>query len=162
MKKEYLFAAGMAGACLTGAAVGFIFGTKKASKDCKETIEKEVHQAINKEIVNNTLKELEVKDLRKEVKTEAIEKVSNKIEVSTNNKLKEFNERLEVMEDIDAKKIDLAKVAITGVVTIATTLITQHYRKNNQTDKDALTHTFDYISNALNTLSGRIDVLEVK
>ena len=91
-----------------------------------------------------------------------MKKVSNKIEASTNNKLKEFNERLEVMEDIDAKKIDLAKVAITGVVTIATTLITQHYRKNNQTDKDALSHTFDYISNALNTLSGRIDVLEVE
>ena len=149
MKKEYLIASGMAGAGLMGVAVGFIFGTKKTSKDYKEIIEKEVHQAINKEIVNNTLEELEIKDLRKEVKEEAIEKAANKIEENTNNKLKEFNERLEVMEDIDAKKIDLAKVAITGVVTIATTLITQHYRKNSQTDKDALSHTFDYISNAL-------------
>ena len=162
MKKEHLFAAGVAGAGLMGVTVGFIFGTKKASKNRKEIIEKEVRQAINKEIINNTLKELEIRDLRKEVKAEAIEKVSNEIEVNTNNKLKEFDERLEVMEDIDAKKLDLAKVAITGVVTVATTLITQHYRKNNQTDKDALAHTFDYISNALNTLNSKIDVLGVE
>ena len=67
MKKEYLLGAG-----LVGAAIGFMIGTNITLKKCKETINKDVKEAINKEVKNNVIQELDIKDLRKDVKEEAI------------------------------------------------------------------------------------------
>lgn len=129
MKKEYLIGAG-----ILGAAIGFAIGTKMTLKKCEESINKEVKEAINKEVKNNVINELGIKDLRKEVKEEATEKVANAIEQKTDKKLKEFDDRLKVMEDIDAKKLDLAKAAVVGVVTISTTLIKAIYDNKNRFD----------------------------
>lgn len=129
MKKEYLIEAG-----LIGAAIGFAIGVRATLKKCKDTIDKDVKEAVNKEIKDNVMKDLDVKELRKEVKEEAVNKVADKIDKHTNEKLKDFDERLKVMEDIDAKKLDLAKAAITAGVTISTVLIKAIYDNKNNND----------------------------
>lgn len=126
MKKEYLIGAG-----ILGAGIGFAIGVKTTLKKCKETLEKDVKEAIDKETKKSVIDELDVKELRKEVKEEAINKVADKIEKDTNDKIKEFDDRLKVMEDIDAKKLELTKAAITAGVTISVTLIKAIYSKNN-------------------------------
>lgn len=164
MKKECLISAG-----IIGAAIGFVIGTNMAHKKYKETIKKEVKDAINKEVKNNAITELNVDELRKEVKKEAVNKVSDKLEEQTDKKIKEFDDRLKVMEDIDAKKLDLCKVAIAGVVSISTTLIKAHYNKNNE----KLEKYIDALGNKHNELvdvcltnfaeaDNRLNALEVK
>ena len=129
MKKEYLIGAG-----LIGAGIGFAMGVRVTLKKCKETIDKDVKESINKEIKDNVVKELDVKELRKEVKEEAVNKVADKLDKHTNDKLKNFDDRLKVMEDIDAKKLELAKAAITAGVTISTVLIKTIYNNRNNND----------------------------
>lgn len=129
MKKEYLIQAG-----LVGVAIGFAIGARATLKKCKDTIDKDVKEAVNKEIKDNVMKDLDVKELRKEVKEEAVNKVADKIDKHTNDKIKEFDDRLKVMEDIDAKKLDLAKAAITAGVTISTVLIKAIYNNKNNND----------------------------
>lgn len=173
IKKEYLIGAG-----LVGATIGFMVGTNIALKKCKETINKEVKDAINKEVKNNVIQELNIKELKEEVKKEAIDKVASSIEQKTDEKLKEFNERLEVMEDIDAKKLDLGKAAVVGLVTISTTLIKAIYdnRNNKTVNENALNniqHNFELVNerivegftianNNFLDLSQRVNDLEVK
>lgn len=172
MKKEYLIGAG-----LVGATIGFIMGTTLTMKKCKETIKEDVKNAINKEVKNNVIEELNIKELKKEVKEKAIDKVADKIDKITTDKLKEFDERLKVMEDIDAKKIDLAKAAITAGVTISTVLIKAIYNnKNNTVDNktlDNIYYNFDLINdrivegfttanNNFIELNQRVNSMEVK
>lgn len=164
MKKEYLVGAG-----LIGAAIGFMVGTNITLKKCKETINKDVKEAINKEVKNNVINELDMNDLRKEVKEAATEKVANSIEQKTDKKLKEFNERLEVMEDIDAKKLELGKAAMVGLVTISTTLIKAYYdNKNKVADNiplniaQALDKNFGVCMDNFKELNDRVTALEVK
>ena len=126
MKKEYIIGAG-----IIGAGIGFAIGVKTTLKKCKETLNKDVKEAINNEIKDNVIKDIDIKELRKEVKEEAVNKVSDKLDKATNDKLKDFDDRLKVMEDIDAKKLELTKAAITAGVTISVTLIKAIYSKNN-------------------------------
>lgn len=164
MKKEYLLGAG-----LVGAAIGFMIGTNITLKKCKETINKDVKEAINKEVKNNVIQELDIKDLRKDIKEEATKRVVDSIEQKTDKKLKEFNERLEAMEDIDAKKLDLGKAAVVGVVTIATTLIKACYDNKNKTNDDVvskmatlLDKKFEVCDTNFIEIDGRLNALEVK
>lgn len=163
MKKEYLIGAG-----ILGAAIGFMIGTEITLKKCKETINKDVKEAINKEVKNNVINELDIKDLRKEVKEAATEKVANAIEQKTDKKLKEFDDRLKVMEDIDAKKLDLGKAAVVGFVTISTTLIKAIYEnKNNhaaeiESIKETISKGFAIANENFAEAYQRLDALEVK
>lgn len=165
MKKEYLIGAG-----IIGAAIGFMIGTDIAHKKHKETLKKEVKEVINKEIKKNVMEELDIDDLRKEVKKEAANKVSDKLEEQTDKKIKEFDDRLKVMEDIDAKKLALYKTAITGAITISTTLIKAHYNNKNN---EKLEKYIDILGNKHNELvdvcianfaeaDNRLNALEVK
>lgn len=164
MKKEYLIGAG-----LVGAAIGFMVGTNITLKKCKETINKEVKDVISKEVKNNAIQELNVKELKEEVKKEAINKVANSIEQKTDKKLKEFNERLEVMEDIDAKKLELGKAAVVGLVTISTTLIKAIYDDKKRANNDAIQKMATYIDKNFDICfdnfaetNQRLSTLEVK
>lgn len=171
MKKEYLIGAG-----ILGAAIGFAIGTKMTLKKCEESINKEVKEAINKEVKNNVINELDIKDLRKEVKEEATEKVANAIEQKTDKKLKEFDDRLKVMEDIDAKKLELGKAAVVGFVTISTTLIKAYYDNRKHVHSHAeyapidtvkklaevYDKNFEIVGNAFSEAETRIAALEVK
>lgn len=167
MKKEYLIGAG-----LIGAGIGFAIGVRATLKKCKDTIDKDVKEAVNKEIKDNVMKDLDVKELRKEVKEEAVNKVADKIDKRTNDKIKEFDDRLKVMEDIDAKKLDLAKAVITAGVTISTVLIKAIYNNKNNNDVK-LEKCIDVLGDKHNELANmclenfaeaeqRISALEVK
>ena len=169
MKKEYLIGAG-----LIGAAIGFMIGADITRRQCKESINKEVKNAINNEVKNNTIKDLDLKEIRKEVKEEAIAKVANSVEQKTDKKLKEFDERIKVMEDIDAKKLDVAKTAVIGIVTISTTLIKAIYdnRKHShqeyvRVDKivefaETANSNNELFKKAFGMIEERLSALEVK
>ena len=81
-------------------------------------------------------------------------------------KLNNFDERLEAMEDIDAKKLDVAKAGILAIVTIATTLITSYYNSRNNVDENALIKVLEHIDDVGNSnfseFEKRLCALEAK
>lgn len=160
-KSNYIsIATGLAGVCI-GAVATAIF--------CKKMVEKEVKDAVDEKVKDAIKGNIDTEKLNKEVVEQTASKIEKNIEVSNekiDKKLNNFNERLEVMEDVDAKKLDVAKAGILAIVTISTTLITSYYNNRNYADEDALLKTFKYLGEKLTAnfteIEERLSALEVK
>lgn len=160
-KSNYIsIATGLVGVCI-GAAVTTIA--------CKKMVEKEVKNAVDEKVKDTIKGNIDTEKLNKEIIDETASKIEKNIKVSNDNidkKLNNFNERIATMEDIDAKKIDLAKTGILAIVTIVTTLITSYYKNRNNVDENALIKVLKHIDDVGNSnfseFEKRLCILEAK
>ena len=160
-KSNYIsIATGLVGVCV-GALTTAIF--------CKKMVEKEVKNAVDENVKDTIKGNIDTEKLNKEIIDETSSKIEKNIEVSNDKideKLNNFNERIEAMEDIDAKKLEVAKVGILAIVTIATTLITSYYNSRNNVDENALLKVLEHIDDVGNSnfseFEKRLSALEAK
>ena len=166
-KSNYIsIATGLVGVCI-GAAVTAIA--------CKKMVEKEVKNAVDEKVKDTIKGNIDTEKLNKEIIDETTSGdvhgtgTSSNIKISNDNidkKLNNFNERIATMEDIDAKKIDLAKTGILAIVTIVTTLITSYYKNRNNVDENALIKVLKHIDDVGNSnfseFEKRLCILEAK
>ena len=160
-KSNYIsIGAGLVGLCV-GAVATAIF--------CKKAVEKEVKNAVDEKVKDAIKGNIDTEKLNKEVVEQTASKIEKNIEVSNekiDKKLNNFDERLEAMEDIDAKKLDVAKAGILAIVTIATTLITSYYNSRNNVDENALIKVLEHIDDVGNSnfseFEKRLCALEAK
>ena len=151
-KSNYIsIATGLAGVCI-GAVATAIF--------CKKMVEKEVKDAVDEKVKDAIKGNIDTEKLNKEVVEQTASKIEKNIEVSNekiDKRLNNFDERLEAMEDIDAKKLDVAKAGILAIVTISTTLITSYYNSRNHVDENALIKTLGHIDDVINSNFGEVE-----
>ena len=160
-KSNYIsIGAGLVGLCV-GAVATAIF--------CKKAVEKEVKNAVDEKVKDTIKGNIDTEKLNKEVVEQTASKIEKNIEVSNekiDKKLNNFDERLEAMEDIDAKKLDVAKAGILAIVTITTTLITSYYNSRNNVDENALIKALGHIDDVSNSnfseFEKRLCALEAK
>lgn len=121
----------MAGICI-GAATAMI----SAAAYYKKTIQNNVDKAVDKKVKQDIANNIDIDKLNNEIKAEATDKitkaVADKVAVvdkKVDEKIKDFDGRLKVVEDVEARKWDVAKAGVIGLVTIATTLINATYAK---------------------------------
>lgn len=160
-KSNYIsIATGLVGVCVGAVATAIL---------CKKMVEKEVKNSVDETVKDAIKGNIDTEKLNKEIIDETASKIEKNIKVSNDNidkKLNNFNERIETMEDIDAKKMDLAKTGILAIVTIATTLITSYYKNRNNVDENALIKVLKHIDDVGNSnfseFEKRLCVLEAK
>ncbi len=160
-KSDYIsIATGLVGVCVGAVATAIL---------CKKIVDKEVKNAVDEKVKDTIKGNIDTEKLNKEIIDETSSKIEKNIEVSNDKidkTLNNFDERIEAMEDIDAKKMEVVKVGILAIVTIATTLITSYYNSRNNVDEDALIKTLEYIDNVLNSnfseVEKRLCALEAK
>lgn len=162
MKKfDYVsIATGLVGICV-GAVTTAIF--------CKKIVEKEVKNEVDEKVKDTIKGNIDTEKLNKEIIDETSSKIEKNIEVSNDKideRLNNFEERIKYMEDIDAKKLEVAKVGILAIVTIATTLITSYYNSRNNVDENALLKVLEHIDDVGNSnfseFEKRLCALEAK
>ena len=149
--------------------VGLCVGVVATAIFCKKAVEKEVKNAVDEKVKDAIKGNIDTEKLNKEVVEQTASKIEKNIEVSNekiDKKLNNFDERLEAMEDIDAKKLDVAKAGILAIVTIATTLITSYYNSRNNVDENALIKVLEHIDDVGNSnfseFEKRLCALEAK
>ena len=151
-KSNYIsIATGLAGVCI-GAVATAIF--------CKKMVEKEVKDAVDEKVKDAIKGNIDTEKLNKEVVEQTASKIEKNIEVShekIDQTLNNFNERIEAMEDIDAKKMEVVKVGILAIVTITTTLITSYYNSRNNVDENALIKALGHIDDVINSNFGEVE-----
>ena len=149
--------------------VGVCIGVAVTTIACKKIVEKEVKNAVDEKVKDTIKGNIDTEKLNKEIIDETASKIEKNIKVSNDNidkKLNNFNERIVTMEDIDAKKLDLAKTGILAIVTITTTLITSYYKNRNNVDENALIKVLKHIDDVGNSnfseFEKRLCILEAK
>ena len=151
-KSNYIsIGAGLVGLCV-GAVATAIF--------CKKAVEKEVKNAVDEKVKDTIKGNIDTEKLNKEIIDETASKIEKNIEVSNDKidkTLNNFDERIEAMEDIDAKKMEVVKVGILAIVTITTTLITSYYNSRNNVDENALIKALGHIDDVINSNFGEVE-----
>ena len=160
-KSNYIsIATGLVGVCVGAVTTAIL---------CKKIAEKEVKNAVDEKVKDAIKGNIDTEKLNKEIIDETSNKIEKNIEISNDKideKLNNFDERLEAMEDIDAKKMEVVKVGILAIVTIATTLITSYYNSRNNVDENALLKVLEHIDDVGNSnfseFEKRLSALEAK
>ena len=160
-KSDYIsIATGLVGVCVGAVATAIL---------CKKIVDKEVKNAVDEKVKDTIKGNIDTEKLNKEIIDETSSKIEKNIKVSNDKideRLNDFDERIEAMEDVDAKKLEVAKVGILAIVTIATTLITSYYNSRNNVDENALLkalgHIDDVSNNNFSEFEKRLCALEAK